>query len=53
VGFFFYIMEIQNIIQESFYKDLELPDQDPVITIQNKVIAYPSNFICIIEHTKN
>lgn len=40
-------MEIQNIIQESFYKDLELPDQDPVITIQNKVIAYPSNFICI------
>jgi hypothetical protein len=40
-------MDITKIVDESIYLDVELPDQLPIITIQNKVIAYPSNFICI------
>jgi hypothetical protein len=40
-------MEIAKIVDECMFLDLELPDQKPVITIQNKFIAYPQNFICI------
>ena len=40
-------MNIAKIVEESIYLDLELPDQQPIITIQNRVIAYPQNFICI------
>jgi hypothetical protein len=40
-------MDITKIVDDSIYLDVELPDQLPIITIQNKIIAYPSNFICI------
>lgn len=38
---------IENILIETVYKDIDLPEPPPIITIKNRVIATAQNFICI------
>lgn len=40
-------MNLNEILNDAFFKDEDLPEQIPTITIQGKIIAYPQNFICI------
>jgi translation initiation factor 1 (eIF-1/SUI1) len=40
-------MELTNIITETLFKDIEYPEQKPVITINDRIIATLQNFICL------
>jgi hypothetical protein len=40
-------MKLNEVIAEAYFKDEDLPEQTPTILINNKIVAYPQNFICI------
>ena len=40
-------MNLNQVIADAYFKDENLPDQVPTILINNRIVAYPSNFICI------
>jgi len=40
-------MNLNEIINDAYFKDEVLAEQKPIITIQEKICAYPQNFICI------
>lgn len=41
------MIEIHNILADTLFNDIELPEQKPIITIKDKTIATLQNFICL------
>lgn len=41
------MQNINDIISESIFKDIEFKEPTPIITIKNKIVATEQNFICL------